>query len=194
MPSITDATSIIEATSEQIKKIAGIKKLHVFGSYATHIAEPNFRIKDIDLLATVQYHSEDLQSVNKSVFGMKSEKLEDEGYDPDTVSFSNKFINIDETGIIDPWVISCDKKLLHWGPTATCRKESDEIKVEAEIYASKQTGFNLHKIQKASGKKRDAWYQNFKKYIHAQIGDMPLSWYCSEETNIKEILEHTVEI
>jgi predicted nucleotidyltransferase len=193
MPSIADAKVILEATAEQVKKISGVKKLYVFGSYATHVAEPEFRIKDIDLLAATTYHSEDLQSVNKSVFGMKHEKLEDEGFDPDTVAFSNDFIKFDDTGLIDHWVISSDKKLLHWGPTATSRKESDEIKIEAEVYASDQTGFNLHKIQKISGKKRDVWYQTFSKYLHAQIGDMPPGWYCSEETDIKEILEHAIQ-
>lgn len=194
MPNIADTKALLEAITEQVKKISGVKKLYIFGSYASHVDEPNFRVKDIDLLAITPFHSEDLQAVNKSVFGMKTEVLENEGFDPDTVAFSDKFIKFDDTGIIDPWVISCDKKLLHWGPTATSREESDEMKSEAEVYASKQTGFNLHKIQKASGKKRDDWYQTFSQYLHAQIGDMPLGWYCSDETNIKEILKNAIKI
>ncbi len=194
MPNIEDARLILEAAAKQVKKISGVKELYVFGSYATHIAEPSFRIKDIDLLAVTPFHSGDLQAVNKSVFGMRTERLEDEGFDPDTVIFSSEFIKFDDTGLIDPWVVSCDNKLLHWGPTTTSREESDEMRTEAEVYASEQTGFNLRKLQKASGKKRDVWYQTFSKYLHAQIGEMPLGWYCSEESDIDDLLRKSINI
>ena len=51
MPQIKDIKPHIPTIVADIKKINGMRKLYVWGSYAQHIEEPLYRVKDIDLIA-----------------------------------------------------------------------------------------------------------------------------------------------
>lgn len=194
LPTILDAKQALSGLVSNLKRIEGVKDILVFGSFVDHFNQPNVRIKDVDILIRVPFHSEDLIAINKKVFAMSEGSLENEGFDPGAVRFSKKLASIENVVPIDAWALSSDKKLLHWGPMISTREESDEIKKEAEEYAAKQTGFNLKKIQKAGPRSRKNWYSTYHRYVQSQLGDMPFGWYCSEEEDISPILNQSVKI
>ena len=193
LPKVGDLKEPVDKIAKQIKSIDGVKKVYVFGSYAANINNADSRVKDIDLIAVVPFHSEDLVAINKDTLSSKTEYLEENGYDLQAVNFSKQF---NKTGglEIDRWAISSDKKLLHWGPIIACRQESDDVKGEAEQRAAKETGFNLSKINKSSSQAREEWFHTFKRYIDSHIADMPSGWYCSDETNIKDIMNEAIKL
>ena len=194
MPTVSDAKQALSELAETLKKIQGVKRVHVFGSLVENFNKPNARIKDVDVLIETPFHSEDLIAISQKEFFCSQSSLEDEGFDPIAVKFSKELTAIENIVPIDAWAISVDRKMLHWGPMIANREESDEINKEAEEYAAKETGFNLKKIQTANQDKRTNWYSTYRRYIQAQLGDMPSGWYCSEESDIASILQKAVKI
>jgi predicted nucleotidyltransferase len=194
MPSVSDISNSIDKIVSDISSIPMVKEIHVFGSYADNIHHPDTRIKDIDIIVSTPFYSEDLVSITKDVFGIVEASLEEEGFDYEAVKFSQALEKIDTKFCIDKWAISCDDKLLHWGPIITSRTEADDIKKEAEEFASSTTGFNLKKLQKSSVVKQNEWMQSFKKYLHSQLEDMPSGWYCSLDADIDFILRNAIKL
>ncbi len=194
MPKIKDIKPYISASMSDFKKMDGVKSVYLWGSYSENIDKPNHRIRDIDVLARTKFHSGDLISIdNKIVKEICSIRyLENQGYDPASVYFSKKFLKLAK--YIDCWAISSDRKLLHWGPIFVNKKESEDMNVEAEIYASKLTGVERKKINKSSETVRKNWYNNYYKYINQQFKDMPTGWYKTENIKIKDITSKAVKI
>jgi predicted nucleotidyltransferase len=193
LPTVSDAKQSLSRLVDSIRGIDGAKDIYVFGSFVDNFDKPNHRIKDIDVIIKTPFHSEDLVAINHKALSYSASILEDEGYDPDSVKFSKDLKTIDNTIPIDVWVFSSDKKMLHWGPMISTRQEADELNKEAEEHAAKETGFNLKKIQAVSHIKRKNWYSVYRRYIQAQLGDMPSGWYVSEE-DVFSILEKAIKI
>lgn len=195
MPRVAEVKASLDDLNKSLRAITGIKAIKIFGSLAEHINNPAYRIKDIDIIAVTPYTSEDLLAINSEAFSIRPEYLEEEGFDPKAVKFSRDFTRLVFADLpIDCWCLSADKKLLHWGPIFTAKDESDEMRVEAEKFASKETGFNLKRLAKASEESRSNWYSSYRSYLQKHFEEMPVGWYCSEVDNIKEILAQSFEL
>lgn len=193
MPTAKEAISIIKRFKEKTTDIKQIKKVYACGSFVKNKSKINQKIKDIDILATVTLNSEDLQAVDQNSLTIKKENLENEGFDKQSVVFTKQILKISNPHI-DHWIISSDNKLLHWGPVCGCKSESDQLKYDAEKYASKETGINYKKLQTISNKKINNWYSEYKLYIDRELKDMPFGWYISSEKDIHSIIKKAMEI
>jgi len=193
MPTVKEAKASFDSLRTDVLSIPGVKTLYIFGSLAEHINEPDFRIKDIDIIAATPYHSEDLLAIEKDLLSYKIDYLETQPYDLNAIKFTKKITAIRDLPI-DAWAISSDKKLLHWGPTLSTKEESDEIKIEAEKFASISVGITFRKLAKADNEKRETWHSAFKSYLHRYFEDMPVGWYQSEGYDLKSILAQAIKI
>ncbi len=194
MPKIKDVKKHLSATIEGIKKSDGVLSLYVWGSVAENFDIPNFRIRDIDIIATTDFHSGDLISIDKEILEEKysEEELENQGYSPEAIKFSNDFLELKKYNV-DHWVISSDNKLLHWGPISPSKEESDEISKEASEHASKEVGLCRDKIHKASLAVRENWYDEHHKYLMRLLSDMPSGWYLSDSDDVQGIIDRAIQ-
>jgi len=195
MPKIKDVEKQLPSIISNIKKINGIKSVYAWGSYRNNYEDPDFRIKDLDIIARTSFNSEDLISISDKIIdaGLNDLLLIEQGYDPNVVKFSGEFIKIKDFNI-DHWAITEDNKLLHWGAIVVDKEESDDFNKEAEKYAQKETGINRNKINKSSLQKRNSWYNSYHTFITKFFSNMPSGWYCSTETNIRDILKNSMKI
>ncbi len=191
-PRIKDIKPYISKIAKEIKGIDEVKSLYLWGSCHNNFDNPDFRVKDIDIIAKVDFESGDLISINEDIKSRDpSDKyLEEEGFFPAAIKFSQKYIDIAKYSV-DHWAISSDKKLLHWGPILRTKEESIEIKKEAENYAEEETGYNKEKVVKSSQKIKNSWYKHHEYYINRYLSGMPSGWYQSSEEDIREILKKT---
>jgi len=195
MPKIKDVEPFLKDLFKEISSSNHVRGLYVWGSYASHLSNPNFRLKDIDIIARTKFHSGDLVSVNDDIIhgNYDTSYLENVGFDPSSVKFSQDFVGIKKYNI-DHWALSHDRKLLHWGPILINRQESDSMKKEAEKHASDITGLNKGRVSKASENEREGWYDSYRHYINRYFADMPSGWYQVEDMKIKDILDEAVKI
>ena len=194
LPKVSEVKESLPHLKSVLSNISGIKTIRIFGSLAENISDDKCRIKDIDVIAVTPFHSEDLLAITSDALSTKTEFLEEEGLDVKAVKFSKGFTRTTFQYPLDFWVLSKDKKLLHWDPFLTTKEESNEIKAEAETFASEKTGFNLSKIAKSNDEGRDIWYDSFRAYIQRQFDNQPTGWYQSEEKDIKSILASSFEL
>ena len=194
MPKIKDISPFVSKSLSDFKKIYGIKETYIWGSYCRNIDNPNYRVRDIDVLAKTSFHSEDLISIDKKIIQeiCSNNYLESQGYDPWAINFSKQFLKIAKN--IDCWAISADKKLLHWGPIFINKKEAEDLKKEAEEFVHKVTGIERKRINKSSENTVNNWYNTYSKYITQYFKDMPTGWYQTENIKLKEILKDTIKI
>jgi len=195
IPKIKEVKSFLPEISNIIKKIGGVEKVYIWGSYAKHYYNSNFRIKDLDIIVKTNINSQDLISTDEEIIKKRctNRYLEKLGYVPLSVKFTKKFTEFKKYNI-DHWAISSDKKLLHWGPIVANKEEADDIIKEAENYTKLQTGLDRKKINSFSEKKRKNWYKFFCNYINNYFIDMPSGWYQSTENNIEIILKQAIRI
>ena len=194
MPKIKDVKKNLAKMIIDIKKSEHIESLYVWGSVAENFDIPNFRIRDIDIIATTNFHSGDLVAIDNEILKQKfsQEELESQGYSPETIKFSNDFLELKKYNV-DHWVISSDNKLLHWGPISSNQEESDEINKEACEHASNQTGCCRDKIHNASLEIRENWYEEHSRYLQRIFSDMPSGWYLSDSEDIQGIINRAIQ-
>ena len=194
MPKIKEITKSLPLVAEKLKVIPRLKSVYVIGSYVTYKNNPNQRIRDIDIVIKTSFHSEDMMAIDNEIIKLsgKKEYLEEQGFDPEAIKFSQNLINAKED-IWNLWVISKDKKLLHWGPIPENIEELNIVNKNAEEYAHKTTGFNLSKMKKLSEIKRKNWYNVYKNYLNTYFSNMPLGWYQSN-TSVKHILDSSIRL
>lgn len=180
---------------QEIQAMPTVKGLYVWGSLARNVKKPNFRVRDIDVLARTRFHSGDLISIDENIIkqNLSDEALENLGYDPIAVAFSKELTKTAKYNF-DYWAISADRKLLHWGPILINPQESQEMNKEASEYAEKETGVDRREINKSAEHVRKNWYQSFSKYINLQFEGMPSGWYKTEDIKIKDILKTAVKL
>lgn len=192
-PTIKESESKIALITDLFPLKNGVKGIMVWGSYARNIDNPNFRVKDIDIIIKTTCHSEDLVSITKDAFAIPENEIEDNGFDITALKISKKASKITDS-ILDLWSLSSDKKLLHWGPMASDKEESDAICLEAQSFAEKEVGVEKEKISRVSQDVRNSWYQAYKSHYMSQLKNMPFGWYCSESDNIEDILKQAIDI
>ena len=179
MPMVKDVKPYLKDIYAKISKIKGVTDVYICGSLSKNINNPSFRLRDIDIIAVNNLHSEDLLSItdyNPSLFNLKTSNLEEEGYDPNSIEFTKDFIAVNN---IDHWAVSKDNFLLHWGAMIEDKEEWDEIKQEAENNAEYITGISRKRLSKASSDNIKEWVYNHDKYIKNILSDMPNGWYRS---------------
>ena len=195
MPKIKDIKPFISEYLKDFKKTEGIKSLYIWGSYSKNIDKPNYRVRDIDILAKTKFHSGDLVSIDDKIITERctDNYLENQGYDPLAIKFSKEFLKLAKYSI-DCWATTSDRKLVHWGPICVNRKESEENKKEAENFANKIIGTERKKINKSSEHVRNNWYNHYFNYMDNCFKDMPTGWYKTENIKMKEIFSQATRI
>lgn len=195
LPKIKDIKSNLSYIAKDLNKIKGVKGLYLWGSVCENFNNPEYRVKDIDILARTNFNSGDLLSIDNDILtsNFDDNSLENKGYDPYSIYFSKKFIEISEYNI-DKWAISSDRKLLHWGPILENKNDTDYIIKEAEEFANVSTGLSFQKIQKRGDEERKLWHDYYKKYLDSYFKDMPSGWYKTDTIKIKEILKNTIKL
>lgn len=193
MPTIKIVKASIDDIAEKIAKIQGIKEIYAWGSYVENLNNINYPIRDLDIVVKTNFISEDLLSISEDPilpFNIKTSSLIEEGYNPKAVKFSKDFILVKDFNI-DHWVISKNKKLLHWGPTFDTKEEWDSIKKEAEAFAEKSTGLDRNKLN--SDIKKQKWQNEHDYHLNIFMAEMPNGWYQSN-CNIKDIKDQLSKI
>lgn len=195
MPRIKDIEPHLIKIAGEIKKIAGVKSFYVWGSYAKNHNNPQFRVKDIDIIVKNTFHSGDLVALDENIIKTSNsyDFLEEQGFSPEAIKFSKELLSFNKYNI-DHWAISADKKLLHWGPISVNKEESDDINKEAENYASNHTGCNRKRINGSSNNVRDNWYKLYHDYMNKIFADMPFGWYQTEDVKVKDILKSAIKL
>jgi len=195
MPSIKNVSPHIPILLSDLKKTEGVKGIYIWGSFARNINRPDHRLTDIDILIRTSFNSGDLLSIGDKIISdsYSNDFLENQGYEPSAVNFSKEFIKLSKYNI-DHWVTSCDRRLLHWGPTATNYKESEEIREEAKHYANKEAGILNKKFNKISNVERKKWYKHYYHYINKNFDGMPTGWYKTEAVKIKNLISNAIKI
>ena len=195
MPRVKDIKPHLQAIAKQIQKIEGVQDIYVWGSYARNYDNPQFRVKDVDIIVKNAFNSGDLIALDNKILSshQNSDFLEEQGFSPEAIKFSRDLLAFTKYNI-DRWAISADKKLLHWGAISENREESDEISKEAEKYASNKTGHNRKRINNSSNDIRNNWYEIYHDYMNQFFTDMPSGWYPVEDVNIKEIVKSAMKL
>ncbi len=194
MPKVKDVKPNLSNALSAFKKIDGVRSIYAWGSYAKNIDKPNFRVRDIDILAKTKFNSGDLLAIDNKVItsSYTDTYLEDQGYDPRSVKFSKAFLDLSKH--IDCWAISVDRKLLHWGPVPVNLNDSQCISKEAEDYASRNVGMSRKKINKSSEHHRKNWYNHYVKYVDKYFEGMPTGWYKTEDIKVRDITSQAIKL
>ena len=182
MPTIETITPCLPKLACSIYSIDNVKSVLLWGSVAQHLEDKDFIPKDLDIIAVTDLFSEDLAAISdddNSPFSLTIDALEDEGYDPEAVHFTKKYIVIKDFNI-DHWVLSGDNKLLHWGPTIENQHDWEEIKQEAERYANDISPTSYQKLSHTSNKNKQNWLLNYNQYINKFLSEAPEGWYLSK--------------
>jgi hypothetical protein len=194
MPKVKDIKPLIGNIAKSIMDINGVKSVFVWGSFAENINKPSFIIRDLDIIAKNNFLSEDLISIiddkNSPLKIASVEQLKEEGFDPNAVDFTRRFLDIKNYNI-DHWAISKDNKLLHWG--AIIDEDWDEVKKEAEKYASFIIGTKRNKLNKKSQNSKNRWSMMYDHYTNKYLNNSPQGWYLSE-LKISEISQKIIKI
>jgi predicted nucleotidyltransferase len=194
MPRIKDVKPLLPEITEGLSKINGVKNIYVWGSFAENFKNPNFRIKDLDIIVLTKFNSGDLISVNNEILqAQKTDNLlVEDGFNPEVVKFSRDFLSFNKYSI-DRWAISSDKALLHWGPIPTNKEEADDFKKEAENHAFFITGINKTKLNTIADDARQNWYNSYYEYVLKFFSNMPSGWYKSED-QLSNILKNSIKL
>ena len=124
---------------------------------------------------------------------LNSKQLDEDGYNLKSIDFS-KGIKSLLLKNIDPWVISSDNKLLHWGPICSNKEEYNNMREDAEKYVNKKTGLSRKKISYSDKNKLKNWYNLYVSYINNQFVGVPFGWYQSDEINLNDIIKNSIKI
>jgi hypothetical protein len=159
MPTVKELVPVINDICLQIKDIPGVNSVYIWGSYAENLSNPNYVVKDVDVIASTTFNSGDLLAIDNgqySALRMKLSDLEDEGFDPRTVAFTKRFLAFDQYNV-DHWATSSDNKLLHWGAIPDNQDDWRALHEEAERQATKLTGYKRADLRDSSEPKRKEW-------------------------------------
>lgn len=195
MPQIKDIKKTLIKYLSDFKTLKNIDSLYLWGSFANNYHNDNFRVRDIDIIAMTDLNSEDLLAIDDNIIKDKlsEEDLENQGFMPDAVKFSQNFIKLQKYNI-DYWITSADDKLLHWGPIPSAKEEFEALNNEASNHAFNITGYHRESIGKVSQNIRDNWYHEHKIYLQEMFEDMPSGWYLCNTDNINDIVKDAISI
>lgn len=195
MPTIADLTPVIDGICGEIKKIAGVKNVYLWGSYMKHLDKPTYAVKDVDIIAATSFDSGDLLAIDNSKYSalrLHPNDLEDEGFNPIAVQFTKKFLGYEKFNV-DHWAVSKDGKLLHWGAIPENQDEWAELHAEAESRACASVGKKRAELFKETGEKRKEWRKVYDDYIASFLSKKSTGW-CQSQHKFEEIVEKVKEV
>ena len=194
LPKVRDVSPHLPKIAQLVKDIEGVVDVYLWGSLLKYADKLNQTIKDIDIVAKTNFFSEDLVSItnhDRSPLTMTEKELSEEGFDPQCVYFTKKFVSLKDYGI-DHWAISSDNKMLHWGILADTKQSWEEMKNEAEEQTQLVTGYNSQKLPQ---NKKNNWLKTYNSYIDKSLtsSKVPNGWYLLEE-DVDKILKEIKKI
>ncbi len=190
MPTISDLTPVIDGICAEIKTISGVKDVYLWGSYVEHLDKPTYAVKDVDIIATTSFDSGDLLAIDNSKYSalrLHPNNLEDEGFNPQAVSFTKQFLSYEKYNV-DHWAVSRNGKLLHWGAMPENQDDWAVLHAEAEKRAQDIVGIgraDLHTFGKST---RKEWRKMYDDYISAFLSKKSTGW-CQSQHRFDEIAE-----
>ncbi len=138
MPTVKDVTPHFDEISTEIQHLPGVESVWIWGSVLEHASQPDYTIKDLDIITKTSFDSGDLMAIDDGKYSplrMNPKNLEDEGFNPDAVAFTKGYLAVKKCNI-DHWLISSDNKLLHWGLIPESVEDWTEAHQEAEQFAN----------------------------------------------------------
>lgn len=108
-PYISEIQPLIYDIGRGVKNIPHVKEVYVFGSFVNKNQYPEYRMKDLDIVAVVDLTSSEMRSCVSGDFFSLDECEE-------AIEFTDTFVDSFRNFNLDPWVITADGQLLHWGP------------------------------------------------------------------------------
>lgn len=182
MPTVKDVLPVLPDICAQIKKIKGVDDVYLWGSLLQHLNDPNYTIKNIDIIASTSFDSGDLLAIDNGRYSplrMRSTDLEDEGFNPDAVNFTKNYMTYQQYNV-NHWALSKDKVLLHWGTIPETHDDWIELHEEAEKAATETTGMKRCKLFSATDEKRKEWKVAFDYYMQKHLSKSS-GWFASNE-------------
>ena len=194
MPTVKDVTPYVKEACAEIRNVKGVQSVHLFGSYAQNQDKPNFIVKDVDIIANTNFDSGDLMAIDNSRYSalrIRPDELEDEGFNPEAVAFTKKFLSYQQFNV-DHWATSRDGKLLHWGAIPETHEEWIELHTQAEKEAETATGVKRANLGQKTAKKKE-WKQSYDAYIAKFISAGRGGWFPSD-TKAEDVLSTAIRI
>lgn len=194
IPRIKDYKQPLLSFSQSSRKFEFVHGVYIFGKNVDKFNDPNYRVKDVDILIDTSLESGDLLAVDNTKNGaldMPQADLEDFGFNVSSVSFTKNMLQ-HKIANIDFWVGSADKKLLHWGTISDTLEDWYRIKKEAECHAESLTNLSKFEVIKANEDQQQKWNEVYESYMNSFTKDCPQGWYESDnclETIIKQSIK-----
>ena len=194
MPTIADLTKVIDGLCKEIKAIDGVKNVYLWGSYVENLNQPTYAVKDVDIIAATNFDVGDLLAIDNSKYSalrLHPNDLEDEGFNPQAVKFTKRFLSFSNYNV-DHWAVSKNDKLLHWGAIPETQEEWAELHKEAENKAIESTGIKRSALCGKSHEIRREWKQIFDDYVTGFLSKKATGW-CQSKTNFADVLVKAVQ-
>lgn len=188
MPTVSELTPIIDGICSEIKLIGGVKDVYLWGSYLEHLDQPTYSVKDVDIIAATKFDSGDLLAIDNSKYSalrLHPNELEDQGFNPQAVQFTKKFLSYEKYSV-DHWAVSSNGKLMHWGAIPENQEEWSELHEEAEKRAEASLGINRARLHKESSNTRKEWKLAYDGYISSFLSKRASGW-CQSQHRFDEI-------
>lgn len=195
MPTISDLAPVIDGVCKEIKSITGVNRVYLWGSYIEHIDKPNYAVKDVDIIASTEFDVGDLLAIDNSKYSalrLHPNDLEDEGFNPQAVNFTKRFLTYSKYNV-DHWAVSKNGKLLHWGAMPENQEDWAELHKEAENRAYELSGIKRADLYKTSTENRREWRDVYDGYISSFLSKKATGW-CQSQHRFEEISEKVKEI
>ncbi len=195
MPKVEEVMPFINEMAQNITKLNKISSVYAWGSLKENFNNKDYRIKDIDIIIKCSFDSGDLLAIDNSPNGalkIKSQYLEDYGYNPLAVKFT-KFLIQNKLSNVDFWAISKDKKILKLGYTTESIEDLKNIRKESESKTEEILKVYRKDLLNATEEQRKKWYETYENFINQYSKDCPYGWY-SSNSEVKKILENSIKI
>jgi hypothetical protein len=189
MTSIADLQPIVGQLCSDIGAISGVDAVYLWGSYNKNHQQPAYVVKDIDIIACTNFDSGDLLAIDNgkySALRMHTNDLLDEGFNPQAVSFTKKYLSFEKYNV-DHWATAKDGKLLHWGAIADSQEEWADLHNEAEKRATEMTGLSRGALYKACSEQRKDWREIYDSQINLHLSRRNIGW-CESSHHFDEII------
>jgi len=210
VPYIKDIQPVIYDIGEAVKSMGHVSEVYVFGSFV-NMNDINYHMKDLDIVALVDFTQ---QQMRQCVFG-DSYIMFDEPC-KDVEEFTNKYVSSFVQYNLDPWVITSDDFLLHWGSLI----DEDDAFIEAkniawemahglvpinisqydfdhpeELTEEALEGIADELIKEELTKFKEAYDEEFDRIVDMEINEGPEGWYgFGDDLTVTDILEKGLKI